>query len=134
MKAKIQAIRNRQMPSQFGGTWTIYSVMFENHQNPQYGYDLSGFGKRAENLKVGDTISGYITTKNYNSKKDGQLRTAYTFNKITPEYVYDLLLKVYPSIETMSTKKETASPSPSFPTPPVGHDESPSWDNDDPGF
>lgn len=124
------------MPSQFGGTWTIVSVLFENHENPQYGYDLMGFGKSADSLKIGDTICGYITTKNYNSKKDGSLRTSYTFNKMSAEYVYKLLLKMNPEIENIKTSASVRT------TPPVQRvveqpdDIQPDWGDqgNDPGF
>lgn len=123
MKLKIQDIRKRDVPSQFGGVWTIYSAKFEGVENPQFGYDLAGFGKSAERLKAGDTVVGYITTKNYNDKKTGQLRTAYTFNKVSAEYVYGLILKMNPEIENIGNDK--------LAPPPKVDAATPGWDSQD---
>jgi hypothetical protein len=114
MKLKINAIRRKEMPSSFGqGTWNITSVKFEGIENPQYGYDLNGFGKKADKLQVGDTITGYISTKSY-QKKDGTIGTNQLFNAITAEYVYGLILKMNPEIENIKTKESVAATIPSL--------------------
>ena len=110
------------MPSKFGGTWTITSVKFADHTNPMYGYDLSGFGKRADNIKEGDILTGYISTKNYTGK-DGTPKTSSIFNAITPEYVYGLVLKMNPEIETVNTKPASVSVTPETPVGPDSQDQ-----------
>jgi len=108
MKLKIQDVRRREMPSKFGGNvWTITSVKFEGVENPQFGYDLKGFSKKADEVKAGDVIEGYMTTGSY-AGKNGPV-TTHQFNKISAEYVYNLLLKLSPDIEA-STKNEPVQP------------------------
>jgi hypothetical protein len=98
MKLKIQAIQKKDMPSKFGGTWKIAKVKFEGIENPEYGYELKGFGsKTIESLIPGKEIIGYFSSYQYQGKES--LVNVKTFNKITAEYVYDLLLAMNPSIE-----------------------------------
>ena len=135
MKLKIQAIKRKEMPSSFGGTWTIVSVKFEGMENPEYGYDLNGFGKFADKFKVGDTIQGYFSTQSYVSKKDGLTKQTKKFNKITAEYVYDLLLKINPAIESIPGAKEMIKPV----TQPIVEPVNDGWGQpeesiDEPGF
>jgi hypothetical protein len=114
MRAKIQAIRRKEMPSSFGGKpWNITSVKFDGIENPQYGYDLAGFGTKADKFQAGDVISGYISTKVY-TKKDGTQGSNQVFNAITPEYVYDLILKMNPEIENIQAKESVAATIPNL--------------------
>lgn len=101
MKLKINAIRRKEMPSSFGGKpWSITSVKFDGVENPPYGYDLNGFGNKADKLVVGDTVTGYMSTKTY-QKKDGSMGSNNIFNAISAEYVYNLVLKMNPEIENI---------------------------------
>lgn len=110
MKLKISAIKKTEKPSQFGTKpWIVTSVKFDGVENPQYGYDLKGFGKKEESLKVGDVLTGYTSTRTY-QKKDGTTGVSYMFNAITPEYVYELLLKIDPLIETQVAQAKPAAP------------------------
>jgi hypothetical protein len=59
---------------------------------------LKGFGsKTIESLIPGKEIIGYFSSYQYQGKES--LVNVKTFNKITAEYVYDLLLAMNPSIE-----------------------------------
>ena len=109
MKLTISAIRRKDQPSKFGGVWTVVQVKFDGVENPKYGYDLKGFQKDyVAKLKEGDKIEGYISKGSYTGK-NGIVETNY-FNKITAEYVYGLLLKINPNIETSLAKSSAPSP------------------------
>ncbi len=108
MKGKIQAFKKKESPSQFGGTWTQVFVKFEGVANPEYGYELRGFSKNIiKDIKEGMTLVGYIETKNY-QKKDGTMGTSQLFKAITPEYLYDLILKINPHVESVDKAPTTA--------------------------
>ncbi len=114
MKLKINAVKRKEMPSSFGGKpWSITSVKFDGIENPVYGFDLAGFGTKADKLVVGDVISGYISTKTY-TKKDGSQGSNQVFNAISAEYVYGLILKMNPEIENIQTKPSVAATIPNL--------------------
>lgn len=85
MKTKIVAIKRKEMPSKWGGTWTIAQVKLEGFSDKIF--ELSGYGsKQLENLKAGDSITGYVSQREWQGR-DGVVVTP-TFNKITAEYIY----------------------------------------------
>jgi hypothetical protein len=85
---KIKAIRFKELPSKFGGTWKIAELKIEGDDRI---HELKGFGSKAlENLKVGDSVVGYVSEKVWDGP-NGRIVTP-TINKITAEYVYELLM------------------------------------------
>jgi len=122
MKLKISKIKRTERPSNYGGTWTLVSVIFDGIQNPKFGFDLKGYGKSAEKFAEGTVIEGYMTKGSYQGK-NGPVETN-QFNKITPEYVYGLLLKIKPDIE--------GTPAPKVEKTEVVEEEAPV--EEDPGF
>lgn len=102
MRKIVKAISRKDMPSQWGGTWQIVKVKFVDTGDQIF--ELQGFSKQEkENLKPGEEIAGYVSQRSWNGK-NGQVITD-TFNKITAEYVYGLLLKLKPDIESIPEKK-----------------------------
>lgn len=98
MKFTVKAIKKTVLPKSAGGTWTKTEI--KTHETGEAIMEL-GRGHSTwlkENLREGSVITGYIEEKPWTGK-DGNLRIAKSINGITPEYVYDLLLKVYPNIE-----------------------------------
>src|SRR3990167_5753931 len=92
MKLTISGIQKKVMPSKWGGTWTVAKIKAQETENNIY--ELSGYGSRfIENLKVGDVIKGYEDYRRWFSQ-NGVENTTTTFNKITAEYVYDLLMNL----------------------------------------
>ena len=96
MDFKITRIRLKEMPSKFGGTWKLAAVKVEGHGEDRF--ELSGYGtKYIEKLAEGSVIRGYESSKTYNNI------VTKTINKITAEYVYDLLMAMRnPSVGTTS--------------------------------
>ncbi len=108
MKFKILAIRNKDIVWS-GGTFKKYEV-----KTDQTGADIieSQLGlKKNEKLKVGDIVEGYLGDNTFNSK-NGPV-TVKVLKAITAEYVYKLLLKLDPDIEskqsTLPVKEEKES-------------------------
>lgn len=142
MKLKIQAFKKKDMPSNFGnGTWSVIDVKFEGIENPEYGYSIKGFSKGiTDKLQNGQVLTGYFDTEHY-TKKDGSPGSKKVFKAITPEYVYDLLLKRFPDIETGQAVQTTQSfaamtpahvsdTDPNYQEPIIGPDDevtSPGW-------
>ena len=104
MQAKITKFVKKSMPSKFGtGTWDIFQVKIEGQGEKVF--ELNGFGKYTkENMKEGMVLDGFISERVWQGKT-GEGKTL-TFNKITPEYVYKLLVSVYPDIEQVAKTNE----------------------------
>lgn len=95
MKIKIAAINKKQMPSKWGGTWTIVKIKLVGSDDV---YELQGFdNKKKENLKTGDELECYLSERVWQGK-EGRVITK-TVNKISSEYVYNLLVSKFPEIE-----------------------------------
>lgn len=123
MKAQIQAFQKKDLPSKFGnGTWTVANAKFEGMVNPQWGFKLIGFNKNIiNNLQVGQTLVGYVGSEKWTAK-DGTTQITQTFNAVDAEYVYDLLLKIAPQIESTpaqasNTPNSAAAVDEGFPGP-----------------
>ena len=101
MKVKIQAFKKKDLPSKFGGgTWTVADAKFDGVNNPMYGFKLVGFSKETiANLAVGQELVGFFSKKSYVGK-DGTMQSSDTFNAVDVNYVYDLILKIAPEIES----------------------------------
>lgn len=100
MKVTIKKFRVKSMPSKFGGTWNLIEAQF--NETGEDVYQLSGFGSKfTEKLKIGDVLTGYVSERTWTGQNGPQ--TSKNFNKITAEYVYDLLLKMNPNIESIQT-------------------------------
>lgn len=94
MKATITAIRQKEMPSKFGGTWKLTECKLTGDGlKPTEVYQLAGYStKTVEYLKAGSEIIGYPDCREWQGKEGVQ--TTLTFNKISAEYVYDLLMQM----------------------------------------
>jgi hypothetical protein len=108
MQAKVAGIRIKELPSKFGGTWKLATVKLEGHGEEKF--ELQGFGSKfVEKVKEGDVLIGYLGEKTFNGQ------TTKTFNKISAEYVYGLLMEMKGTPET-----------PIAPTPAAADDDD-SW-------
>ena len=93
------------MPKRDGGTWQKTEV-----KTDQTGEQILEIGRGIEknvkdNLKKGDSIVGYIEKRPWTGR-DGQTRYNMVLNGITAEYVYDLLLRVNPDVESLPAAEE----------------------------
>jgi hypothetical protein len=105
MKIQINKIRSKEMPSKFGTGWKLYEAKF--YGKGETIYQLSGFNsKYMEKLASGSFIDGFFGQKSFNGK-NGQV-TIETFNKITPEYLYDLMEKNGLQMDASVLKQVTA--------------------------
>lgn len=87
MQVKVAGIRIKELPSKFGGTWKLGEVKLEGYGDEKF--ELQGYGSKfVEKIKAGDFLKGYMGTKEFNGI------TTKTFNKITAEYVYDIVMKM----------------------------------------
>lgn len=102
MKYTITAVKRTPIAKKDGtGTWTKMQV-----KTAQTGAQILDLGfsiakNVKDNLKSGDIITGYVESRPWNS--NGKSGVNITLNGITAEYVYELLLKINPSIEGLST-------------------------------
>lgn len=101
MKYTIKAIKKTQMPKKDGmGTWQ--KVQVKTQETGEEILDL-GFGiakNIKDNLKAGDVITGYIEKKPW-TRSDGTVAYNTILNGVTADYVYELLLRAYPEIESL---------------------------------
>lgn len=90
MQYKISGVRLKELPSKFGGTWKLAEVKIEGRGDTKF--ELQGYGSKfVEKIKEGEVIHGYESTKTYNGV------VTPTINKITAEYVYDIVMKMQDS-------------------------------------
>lgn len=104
---KITAIRSKDVVWS-GGTFKKFEVRTDKTGSEILEMQIGQ--KRSEKIKVGDTVKGYLSNNTFNSK-NGPM-TVKVLKGISAEYVYDLLLKIDPTIETGSqvlSEKEQAS-------------------------
>lgn len=93
MQVKVTGIRIKELPSKFGGTWKLGTVKLEGYGEEKF--ELQGYGtKFIEKIKEGEVLKGYLGQKEYNGT------ITKTFNKITAEYVYDMLMEMKGTPET----------------------------------
>ena len=93
MQYKITGVRVKELPSKFGGTWKLAEVKVEGRGDTKF--EMQGYGSKfVEKIKAGDIIKGYEGSKTYNNV------TTPTINKITAEYVYDMLMEMKGTPET----------------------------------
>lgn len=87
MQFKITGVRIKELPSKFGGTWKLAEVKVEGRGDTKF--ELQGYGSKfVERVKAGDILKGYEGKKEFNGV------TTPTINKITAEYVYDMLMEM----------------------------------------
>ena len=109
MRKTIKAIKLQQM-SGANGPWTKTLLKFQDTGDQIFELGL-GFGKYTkEHLAVGQELNGYVTVRTWQGQ-NGQ-GSSNVFNGITADYVYALLLKINPNIESIpetkvGTTKET---------------------------
>ena len=85
MQYKVTGIRIKEMPSRYGGTWKLATVKVDGKGEEKF--ELQGYGtKFVEGIKEGTLLKGYEGSKEYNGT------VTKTINKITAEYVYDILM------------------------------------------
>lgn len=127
MKTRIQAFKKKDLPSKFGsGVWTVASVKLDGMENPEYGFKLVGFSKDiVANLAVGQELVGYVSVERWTDKTTGNIRTSPTFNAVDASYLYDLILKIAPQIESHPETGAAPVEEPSFVGP--DQDETPGW-------
>jgi len=134
MKVKISAIKKKMLPSKFGsGTWTVADVKLVGQGEKIF--NLVGYSSKfIENLVVGNEISGYVSSRSWTGK-NGTVESP-TFNKITAEYVYELVLKLSPNVESIeqNTIKTTTIPSNTQDEWETAPESTGSQSNEDPGF
>ena len=95
MTYTISKFKVEVLPSKFGGTWNLIKCKFVETGDTVY--ELNGYGSKfSERVKIGEKIKGYESVKTWNNVETKIL------NKITAEYVYDLLLKINPDVETLN--------------------------------
>lgn len=106
---QITAIKRSTMPKRDGGTWTKVEV--KTKQTGEMILELGrGIDKNVkENIKRGTEISGYIEKRPWTGR-DGQTRYNNVLNGITAEYVYELLLRAYPDVESLPGKESSDAP------------------------
>lgn len=100
MKYTITAVKRTPIAKKDGtGTWTKMQV--KTQQTGDAVYDLGfSFPKGVKDtLKVGDVLTGYVESRPWSS--NGKSGVNLTLNGITAEYVYELLVKLNPQVETM---------------------------------
>jgi len=132
MTFKISALRRKTMPSKFGGTWDIVQIKIDGGQTV---YDLNGYNSNyLKNLKVGDSLRGYQTEKKWAGKTGEQVTLV--INKITPEYVYDLLMshKISPPNSESAPAQQVEQPDTQWDAVPVVNTQVVDESETDPGF
>lgn len=109
MRKIIKAIKRQQMSGQ-NGPWTKIMLKFQDTGDQIFELGR-GFDKYTkERLAAGQELQGYVTQRTWQGQNGGGVTN--TFNAITAEYVYSLLLKIKPDIESVKetsvgTTKET---------------------------
>lgn len=102
------------------GMWT--KVQVKTQQTGTQVLDL-GFSipkNIKDALVIGTEITGYVESKPWNS--NGKSGFNLTLNGITAEYVYELLLKMNPSIEGLTTPSVVPTPPKAFVPENIGWD------------
>lgn len=89
MVYKITALRSKDLPSKFGGTWKLVEVKLEGCGDKIF--ELQGYGKEKEKLVVGSSVQGYLGEKSWTGQTGTKITP--TLNKITAEYVLDYVQK-----------------------------------------
>ena len=111
MKYIVTAIKRTPIAKKDGsGTWIKLQV--KTQQTADQILDLGfGFPKGTkDNLKVGDSLVGVVSSKPWSS--NGKSGVNLTLEAVTAEYVYDLLVKKFPDIESLaSSANSVARPS-----------------------
>ena len=105
MKYVITAIRKKEMAKKAGGTWTKIEIKTDKtgDQILELG---NGLPVRREDVKIGTTIEGYIEKKQW-GERDGVPQFNTRLNGITVEYLYAMLLSVYPELKDFQLPQET---------------------------
>lgn len=122
MIAKITAVRRTPKPSSYkpGTFWNLTEIKIDGQGDTIF--ELVGFGKEADKLVQGSTLKGYFSQKTWNNI------VTRTFNKITAEYVYDLLVAAVPGVEGIAaTPAPTDAPADAGFGSPVASQETPGF-------
>jgi hypothetical protein len=100
MKYSITAVKRTQIPKRDGsGTWT--KVQIKTNKTGDEVLEL-GFGhqpKVKDNLKAGDVVIGYVEKAPWNKSDGTPGGFNVKLNGLTPEYLYQLILKIAPGVE-----------------------------------
>lgn len=98
MRKIVKAIKRQQM-SGANGLWTKILLKFQDTGDQIFELG-NGFGKYTkENLAIGQELNGYVSVRTWQGQ-NGQ-GSSNVFNGITADYVYSLLLKLKPDIESI---------------------------------
>mgnify|MGYP001562618756 CR=1 FL=1 len=109
MKYIISGIKKTPIAKKDGsGTWMKVQVKTQQTgtQVLDLGFSISKNIK--DNLVIGSEITGYVEARPWSS--NGKSGVNMTLNGITVEYVYELLLKMNPTLEGLSTGISTPVP------------------------
>lgn len=113
MTFKIIALRKKEMPSKFGDRpWFLTEVKLEGQGDKTF--TLKGYGR--DKIEKGSIVKGYLSTRKYQSQNGTGI--AHELNKITAEYLYDLILKKFPDIENVQNQ-QNADSEPDFEEPEI---------------
>jgi hypothetical protein len=128
----ISAVKKTTLTTKAGGTWVKTEVRLKETGDTTYELNFSKYIK--DNLVAGQQHQGYLGERSWTGK-NGTIITK-TFNSISAEYVYALLLKLNPNIEAGYTeaKTDTLAPKSTEPkadewstTGPEEEEANPSW-------
>jgi hypothetical protein len=101
----ITAVRKKELPKKAGGTWT--KVEIKTDQTGDQILELgNGLPFKREDVKVGSVIEGYIEKKQW-GERDGAPQFNVKLNGITVEYVYAMLLSVFPELKDFQLDTNT---------------------------
>jgi hypothetical protein len=105
MKIQIAALQKKEIAKKSGfGTFKVCKIKVVGRGDTVY--ELSGWGdKDIERFAPGSFINGFFSERTWGT--DGRQAT---FNRITAEYVYDLLVKMNPGIEAGSSPVQQLNP------------------------
>lgn len=118
MKYQITGVKRTPIAKKDGsGTWTKLQVKTAQTGDTVLDLGFSIDKNTRDNLKVGDTITGYVESKPWSS--NGKSGVNMILNGITAEYVYELLVKAIPGVESLNTNVGSVA----VPTPTVSE-----WD------
>lgn len=90
------------------GMWTKVEVKTQQTGDKVIQFGFSHSKSVKDNLKIGSTVTGRIETKTWES--NGKSGVNLTLEGISAEYVYDLLLKKFPDIDSLASTPSVAKP------------------------
>lgn len=106
---KVTAVKRTPIAKKDGtGMWTKVEIKTDQTGDKvlQLGYSHQKNVK--DNLKIGSVITGYVDSKTWES--NGKSGVNLVLEGITSEYVYGLLLKKFPDIDSLASTPSVAKP------------------------